>query len=373
MTDETRTGNIRDSIAKAELWLPSSDLDADLAFFTKRLAFRIETIFPADHPSVAVMSGYGIRLRLDRAATSGPSVLRLLCRDPSDGAGGTSALTAPNGTRIQFVEADPARVSPATRHDFVVSRLADGGSWLKGRAGMLYRDLIPGRLGGAVIASHIRIPDAGPVADSVHFHNVAFQLIYCYRGWVRLVYEDQGPAFVLEAGDCVIQPPQIRHRVLEASAGLEVIELTTPAEHITTMDHDMGLPNPVHRPDRGFSGQRFHRSAAADADWKPSRWPGFEAQETGIGAAVGGAASVSVLRPVGGASETWTRHGADILFGFVLRGTVTLRADGHPARELCEADAWVLPPEMKIALAQPSQDLRVLEVALPGTFPTTLW
>ena len=37
--------------------------------------------------------------------------------------------------------------------------------WVIGRAGMRYRDLIPGRLGGSIIASHIRIPDAGPVPD----------------------------------------------------------------------------------------------------------------------------------------------------------------------------------------------------------------
>ena len=34
-----------------------------------------------------------------------------------------------------------------------------------GRAGMVYRDLIPDRLGGAFIASHITIPEGGPVPD----------------------------------------------------------------------------------------------------------------------------------------------------------------------------------------------------------------
>ena len=39
---------------------------------------------------------------------------------------------------------------------------------------MLYRDLIPDRLGGsAIVASHIRIPEGGPVGDSVHYHKVA--------------------------------------------------------------------------------------------------------------------------------------------------------------------------------------------------------
>ena len=89
----------------------------------------------------------------------------------------------------------------------------------EGRAGMLYRDLIPSRLGGRYIASHITIPDGGPVADWVHFHRIALQMIFVRRGWVRVVYEDQGEPFVMNAGDMVLQPPEIRHRVLESSPG----------------------------------------------------------------------------------------------------------------------------------------------------------
>ena len=65
---------------------------------------------------------------------------------------------------------------------------------------MHYRDLVPSRLGGAMIASHIRIPDGGPVPDMVHFHKVGFQLIFCVKGWVDVVYEDQGDAIRLIRG-----------------------------------------------------------------------------------------------------------------------------------------------------------------------------
>ncbi len=126
-----------------------------------------------------------------------------------------------------------------------------------GRAGMHYRDLIPDRLGGSIIASHIRIPDGGPVPDMVHYHKVGFQLIFCIKGWVDVVYEDQGPPIRLTAGDCFIQPPEIRHRVLEASDGIEVIEIGVPAEHVTAIDHEMTLPTPHLRPDREWQGQRF--------------------------------------------------------------------------------------------------------------------
>jgi quercetin dioxygenase-like cupin family protein len=118
--------------------------------------------------------------------------------------------------------------------------------------------LIPGRLGGRFIASHIRIPGGGEVADYVHFHKIRFQMIYCRRGWVRVVYEDQGPSFVMHEGDCVLQPPEIRHRVLEASPGLEVIEIGASAEHETWRDHVLDLPTPRLRPQR-------HGHCASDA------------------------------------------------------------------------------------------------------------
>ena len=43
-----------------------------------------------------------------------------------------------------------------------------------------------------MVASHIRVGTDGPVPDYVHFHRVQFQIIYCVRGWAKLVYEDAG-------------------------------------------------------------------------------------------------------------------------------------------------------------------------------------
>lgn len=360
----------RENVEAAEVCLPSTNLGADLEFFVQRLGFRLDTIFPADDPAVAVLSGHGLRLRLDRGSTVAPGVLRLLCRDPDGFEGGARELKAPNGVRIDVVDSGPPSGIPKTQHSFVVSHFGASGSWVIGRAGMEYRDLIPGRLGGAIIASHIRIKDAGPVPDTTHYHRVGFQLIFCHHGWVRVAYEDQGPPFVLKAGDCLIQPPEIRHRVLEASANLQVIEVSVPAEHVTAMDHEMELPTAAQRPDRRFAGQRFCRSQADHAVWTPWRLPGFEARKTGISAATAGAASVQVARPTGEARREWTSHNADILFGFVRSGSMTLRAEGHPPHALGEGDAYVIPPEMKTGLDDGSEDLQLLEVSLPAEFET---
>jgi quercetin dioxygenase-like cupin family protein len=182
--------------------LRCADLDEALATHEAE-GFRLDTIVPADDPAELLLSRGDERLRLVR-----------------DGA----------------------------------SRARDG-AWHRGRAGMDYRDLVPDRRGGALIASHIRVEQGGPVPDYVHYHDVHVQLIYCACGWVRLVYEDQGEPFVMTAGDCVVQPPQIRHRVLECSPGLEVIEVASPATHATHVDHELALP--TSRRDRSYAGQRF--------------------------------------------------------------------------------------------------------------------
>jgi quercetin dioxygenase-like cupin family protein len=299
-----------------------------------------------------------------------PGRLRILTDDKSF-AGGARKLTAPGGTEVEVEALNPPLVLPATEHAFVVRRLADGAPWVIGRAGMEYRDLVPSRLGGAMIASHIRIPDGGPVPDMVHFHKVGFQLIFCIAGWVDVLYEDQGDLRRLTPGDCFIQPPEIRHRVMEASDGIEVIEIGVPAEHITEIDHAMELPTPHLRSDRTWQGQRFVHNLARDALWQPFRLPGYVARDTTIAANTGGAAGVQVIRRGQGA-PAWARHDADILFGFVIAGNVTLEGEGRDPFRLARGDAWVIPPGLATRWADPSDDVEILEVSLPGHFATHL-
>ncbi len=358
----TQTSEIR-----AEACLLTTDLRADLPFFTRTLKMRLDTIYPADNPSVAVFSGHGLRVRVEQGPGA-PGVLRLLT-DDADFAGGQRELTSPGGTRVEVDELNPPVVMPRTEHAFVVRRLADQAPWIIGRAGMHYRDLVPSRLGGAMIASHIRIPDGGPVPDMVHFHKVGFQLIFCIKGWVDVVYEDQGGTRRLTAGDCFIQPPRIRHRVLEASDGIEVIEIGVPAEHVTEIDHDMTLPTSLERPDREWDGQRFVHNQAEDAEWRPFRLSGYEARDTTIADNTKGIAGVTVVRPAAGVPG-WATHDADILFGFLLRGGFTLEGEGKAPYTLSAGDAYVIPPGMATRWATPSEDLEVLEVTLPGRFRT---
>jgi len=338
----------------AEVQIGCEDLAPALEVFVGRLGFRIETIFPADDPKVATLSGHGLRLRL--APGGDPGVIRM--------AGAGEPLTAPNGTRIEFVDPDPPLEVPPLQPQFIVTRAGEGPAGGAGRAGMLYRDLIPGRLGGRFIASHISIPTGGPVADWVHFHKIRFQMLVCRRGWVRLVYEDQGEPFLFKAGDCVLQPPRIRHRVQESSDAFEVMEIGCPALHETLADHEMALPTATLARDRDFGGQRFLHAVAAETPWTPHGVPGFEARETGMAAATGGLADVRAIRPAGARGFSAQPHDGEFFFGFVLEGSATLDCQG--AHALGPTDAFVIPAGETWGLSDASDDLQLLEVMLPA-------
>lgn len=353
---------------KAEICAPTTDIRADIGFFTKTLGFKMDMIYPADDPQVAVFSGHGVSLRLDQQSTLAPATLRLRCDDPEE-MGGLGAQVSPGGTHVEITEMHEPLVLPQTLHSFVVRRLADQAPWVVGRAGMHYRDLILDRLGGSIIASHIRIPDGGPVPDMVHYHTVGFQLIFCYRGWVDLVYEDQGEPFRLYAGNCVIQPPEIRHRVLFASENIEVIEIGVPAEHVTTIDHEMELPNGTVNPEREFQGQKFVHHKADEAQWQDFRLKGFISRDTLIAQNTQNVAGVQVVKRSDGAPE-WAAHDSDIHFTFVMEGSMTLEGEDRAPHQLEAGDAFVTPPSMLTRYSNASEDLELLEVSLPGTFRT---
>jgi mannose-6-phosphate isomerase-like protein (cupin superfamily) len=286
------------------------------------LGMRLDLIYPADDPHSAVLSHDGMRVRL----TSRPEA-------------------APVSGEL-----------PAFRPEFVVTHA--GAASGEGRAGMQYRDLIPGRLGGRYIASHIRIDEGGPVADWVHYHRIAVQLICVRTGWVRVVYEDQGEPFVMAAGDMVLQPPGIRHRVLESSPGLEVVEITCPAAHETFADHELELPNGDGEPARPYGGQLFLHHVAAEAPWRP--WHGAEAQGTGVKEATGGLAEARIVRAGASPVLAVPPHDGELVFGFVLAGSA--RLEFGEGCQLGPADAFVTPPGEAWRMRDMSGDFRLLHV-----------
>lgn len=346
-------------IHDAHVVLATGEFDADLATLTGDLGFRVDAIYPADSPSTAIVSLAGTRLRLERSASPSPLRLHLL----SDERDGTARL--PGGSAIEFRPFTTTYTLPPNQPSLVISHAGDEAG--VGRAGMRYRDLLPDRWGGRFIASHITIPDGGPVPDYVHFHKIRFQMIFVKSGWVEVVYEDQGDPFVMHAGDCVLQPPQIRHRVLTSSPGLEVIEIGCPADHETIADHAVTLPTGVVDPDRDFSGQRFVRHVTQDAPYARWRIAGWDCRDTGIGAATAGLAGARVARPAGTVSGGRIAHDSELALLVVLAGEVTFDSDESGPVRLTEASSVAIPGGMPYALLDPSAHAQLLDVTLPAT------
>lgn len=309
----------REMEAKNALELICEDFSSALELL-RSAGFRLDVIYPADEPRAAILSMGGRSVRL-----KAPDAPELPCSLPPFDAG------------------------------FVLTKA--GVSSVEGRAGMAYRDLIPGRLGGRYIASHIAIAKPGPVADWVHFHRIAVQMIYVRRGWVRLVYEGQGEPFVMNEGDLVLQPPEIRHRVLESSSGLEVIEITAPALHETLADHEFLLPG-----DAGGKGdnlgQSFLYHQASGAPW--TNFAAGEAQETGVKLASRSLLDARTIRPCGAREVAFAPHDGELVFGFVLEGSA--RLDFGSGFDLGPADAFVVPPQQGWNLRKMAKDFRFLHV-----------
>ena len=346
--------------------LRCTDLDEMTSFLVEACHGLVESIRPADSPMEVMVNVGDARLCLRLADVDDP--VSLLITEP--GRAVVETVTAPNGTTIEFRPESRALDVPPSVPSLSIVRATD--DFGVGRAGMHYRDLLPDRWGGRFIASHISIPDGGPVPDYVHFHRVRFQLIFCARGWVEVVYEDQGAPFRLEAGDCVLQPPEIRHRVLASSPGMEVIEIGCPAEHDTFVEHGITLPTASTRPDRMFGEQRFVRHVAADAARRPWLVEGLDVRDTGIGTATGGlggavvveASGVSALGGDPGDVGVLTHRG-ELVFSVVLAGAAGLIVGDDPPVGLGVADAVAFPAGTRWTWCDWSGDFEMLQVSLP--------
>ena len=312
-----------------QISIVSDNVNSTLEHYRDELGFRIDSVYPADSPRRARLSGHGLEVLIH------------------DGAG----------------EAEPDDSLPDNQPSLVVAEFGKGG-FGTGRAGMQYRDLIPDRYGGRFIASHIRIEQGGPVPDYVHHHHIRFQFIHCVNGWVRVAYEDQGEPMLLKAGDFFLQPPHIRHRVLECSDSMEVVEIACPAEHETLVDHEMTLPTGRLDPERDFGGQTFVYSQSEETPWQGEN--GIEFQDSGIGDATRGAVAARTVRLANGGNQWSLQHDADVRIVFVRSGQAVLVTPEGEQRELVKADACAIPPGAAYGLASVSADFVALDVLAPA-------
>jgi quercetin dioxygenase-like cupin family protein len=98
-----------------------------------------------------------------------------------------------------------------------------------------YRDLGMAKATGGMVQAHV-IRFVGPCrpeeVSKLHTHEVEFQMIYVLKGWMKTELEGQG-AHVMRPGSAWLQPPMIKHKVLDYSDDCEVLEVILPAEFET--------------------------------------------------------------------------------------------------------------------------------------------
>lgn len=121
---------------------------------------------------------------------------------------------------------------------FTVSHFDEGEFRADGlRPYSTYRDLgIAAATGGLATAHVIRmVKPCDAEARGWHRHITEFQLVYVLKGWFRNEFEGEG-VHTMCAGDCWLQPPGIRHAVLDYSDDCELLEIVLPANFKTIAD-----------------------------------------------------------------------------------------------------------------------------------------
>ena len=128
-----------------------------------------------------------------------------------------------------------------------VVRHADERDFTRGlRAFFEYADLgIDEAMQGGFGANVIRAIPGVHTEPQWHLHELDFQMVWVVKGWVRFEYEDIGEV-LLQAGSTVLQPPMVKHREVEHSDDLELIEITSPAEFETLLVEPPGATPGTH-------------------------------------------------------------------------------------------------------------------------------
>ena len=121
------------------------------------------------------------------------------------------------------------------RQRFTVSHHRDEDFDAGLRAYAKYRDLGLSKATNGMVQAHVIrfVPPCRPeVVSKRHYHEVDFQMVYVLKGWIKTDLDGQGE-HVMRAGSAWIQPPRIKHVVLDYSDDCEVLEIVLPADFKT--------------------------------------------------------------------------------------------------------------------------------------------
>ena len=95
-------------------------------------------------------------------------------------------------------------------------------------------------------------------------------------------------------------------------------------------------------------------------------------KDTTISQNTNGVAGVKVVKSNMKSTQK-SSHAGDILFNFVMEGSMSLEGEGREPFDLTSGDAFVIPPGLVTQYKNASKDLKLLEVSLPGKFETKIY
>ena len=98
-----------------------------------------------------------------------------------------------------------------------------------------YRDLDLAKATTGMVQAHViqMVPPCDPkVVSKWHYHDVNLQFIYVLNGWIKNEFKGQG-VHTMKKGTCWLQPPKIKHRVLDYSPDCELLEVVLHADFET--------------------------------------------------------------------------------------------------------------------------------------------
>jgi hypothetical protein len=156
-------------------------------------------------------------------------------------AGKTAATTRAKRATPKRAAATAARKTPVLKtktgtQRFAASHLNEKDFKRDGlRPYARYRDLGIAKASGGLAQAHV-IRLLPPCTDEVrkrHIHAVELQLVYVLKGWIKNEFEGHGEQLMRE-GTCWLQPPNIKHTVLDYSDDCEMLEIIVPAKFDTT-------------------------------------------------------------------------------------------------------------------------------------------
>ncbi len=127
-----------------------------------------------------------------------------------------------------------AKTAPR-KQTFIASHLAPNAFDEGLRSYAKYRDLGIAAATGGLARAHVikMIPPCDPaVVSKRHYHDVEFQMIYVLKGWIKGEYAGAGEV-TMRKGSCWLQPPRIKHTVLDYSDDCELLEIILPADFAT--------------------------------------------------------------------------------------------------------------------------------------------